>query len=72
VDGAGSCRRLAQLMRDLGWTPVRVRDLTRGGYTEQVQGYCREARVPTQRPNGSPPNPRNRESHTSILFGICT
>jgi hypothetical protein len=39
--GAGACRRLAQVMRDLGWTPVRVRDLTRGGYKEQVRGYCR-------------------------------
>ena len=41
---AGACRRLAQLMRELGWTPVRVRDLTRGGYKEQVRGYCRDAR----------------------------
>jgi hypothetical protein len=24
--------------------PVRVRDLTRGGYKEQVRGYCRKAR----------------------------
>ena len=43
--GAGACRRLAQVMRDLGWTPVRVRDLTRGGYLEQVRGYCRDART---------------------------
>ena len=42
--GAGACRRLAQVMRDLGWTAVRVRDLTRGGYKEQVRGYCRDAR----------------------------
>ena len=46
--GAGACRRLAQVMRDLNWTPVRVRDLTRGGYKEQVRGYCRDARC---RPN---------------------
>ena len=39
--GAGACRRLALVMRGLGWTPVRVRDLTRGGYKEQVRGYCR-------------------------------
>ena len=39
--GAGASRRLAKLMRELGWTPVRVRDLTRGGYREQVRGYCR-------------------------------
>ena len=42
--GAGACRRLAQVMRELGWTPVRVRDLTRGAYKEQVRGYCRDAR----------------------------
>ena len=42
--GTGACRRLAQVMRDLGWTAVRVRDLTRGGYKEQVRGYCRDAR----------------------------
>jgi len=39
--GAGASRRLAKLMRELGWTPVRVRDLTRGGYKEQLRGYCR-------------------------------
>jgi hypothetical protein len=37
-------RRLARVMIELGWTPVRVRDLTRGGYKEQVRGYCREPR----------------------------
>jgi hypothetical protein len=42
--GAGACRRLAKLMTELGWTAVRVRDLTRGGYREQVRGYCRDAR----------------------------
>ena len=40
--GAGACRRLAKLMADLGWTAVRLRGLTRGGYLEQVRGYCRE------------------------------
>ena len=42
--GAGACRRLAQVMRELNWTPVRVRDLTRGGYKEQVRGYVRDGR----------------------------
>ena len=42
--GAGASRRLAKLMTELGWTPVRVRDLTCGGYKEQVRGYCRDAR----------------------------
>lgn len=40
--GAGACRRLSKIMRELGWTPVRVRDLTRGGYKEQVRGYRRD------------------------------
>ena len=40
--GAGACRRLAKLMAELGWTAVQVRSLTRGGYLEQVRGYCRE------------------------------
>jgi hypothetical protein len=41
---AGTYRRLAKLMAELGWTAVRVRDRTRGGYLEQVRGYCRDAR----------------------------
>jgi hypothetical protein len=43
--GAGACRRLAKLMAELGWTAVRVRGLTRGGYLEQVRGYCRDPRT---------------------------
>ena len=39
---AGTYRRLAKLMSELGWTAVRVRDLTRGGYKEQVRGYVRK------------------------------
>jgi hypothetical protein len=39
-----ACRRLAKLMTQLGWTAVRVRALTRGGYLEQVRGYARDAR----------------------------
>jgi hypothetical protein len=41
---AGNYRRLARLMAELGWAPVRVRDLSRGGYREQIRGYCRDAR----------------------------
>src|SRR6185437_12867825 len=41
---AGTFRRLAKVMAELGWTAVRLRDLTRGGYKEQVRGYCRDAR----------------------------
>jgi hypothetical protein len=38
---AGAYRHLAKLMTELGWAAVRVRDLTRGGYKEQVRGYVR-------------------------------
>ena len=38
---AGTYRRVAKLMAELGWSAVRVRDLTRGGYEEQVRGYVR-------------------------------
>jgi hypothetical protein len=41
---ASACRRLAKLITELGWTAVRVRGLTRGGYLEQVRGYARDAR----------------------------
>src|ERR1019366_4839293 len=37
-------RRIAKLMAQLGWTPIRVRDLTGRGFKEQVRGYCRDAR----------------------------
>jgi hypothetical protein len=49
--GAGACRRLAKLMAELGWTAVRVRGLTRGGYLEQVRGYARDARCRSTAPN---------------------
>jgi hypothetical protein len=41
---AGTYRRLGRVMAELGWTGVRLRDLTRGGYKEQVRGYCRDVR----------------------------
>jgi len=41
---AGVFRRLSRVMTELGWTALRVRDLTRGGYKERVRGYCRDAR----------------------------
>jgi hypothetical protein len=47
---AGTFRRLAKLMAELGWTAVRVRDLTRGGYKEQVRGYVRRP-CPTSKTN---------------------
>jgi hypothetical protein len=48
---AGTYRHLAKIMAELGWTAVRVRDLTRGGYKEQVRGYCRDARCRSAVPN---------------------
>jgi hypothetical protein len=41
---AGTYRRLAKLVAELGWTAVRVRGLTRGGYREQVRGFARDGR----------------------------
>jgi hypothetical protein len=38
---AATYRRLAKLMAELGWSAVRVRGLTRGGYLEQVRGFAR-------------------------------
>ena len=37
---AGACRRLAKLMRELGWSPIKARGLTPGGFREQVRGYA--------------------------------
>jgi hypothetical protein len=38
---AGTYRRVARLMAELGWTAVRVRDLNGRGFREQIRGYCR-------------------------------
>lgn len=42
---AGACRRLARLMRDLGWSPIKARGLTPGGFCDQVRGYARDLNV---------------------------
>jgi hypothetical protein len=39
---AGACRRLAQLMRELGWSQVKARGLTQSGFRDQVRGYARD------------------------------
>jgi hypothetical protein len=41
---AGACRRLAKLMRELGWTPIKARGLTQGGFRDQVRGWARDKR----------------------------
>lgn len=43
---AGTYKRVCKLMVELGWAPVRLRDFARGGYKEQIRGYCRDARSP--------------------------
>jgi hypothetical protein len=40
----GACRRLATLMRELGWSPIKARGLTQGGFRDQVRGYARDKR----------------------------
>jgi hypothetical protein len=39
---AGACRRLATVMRELGWTPIKARGLTQSGFRDQVRGYARD------------------------------
>ena len=39
---AGAGRRLAKLMRELGWTQIKARGLTPGGFRDQVRGYARD------------------------------
>ncbi|MGC1560186.1 MAG: hypothetical protein WA820_10100, partial [Bradyrhizobium sp.] len=39
--GARACRGLANVMRQFGWSPLRVRGLTRGAYFENIRGHCR-------------------------------
>ena len=45
--GAGACKRLARLMRELGWSPIKARGLNQRGLLEQIRGYARD-------PRGSP------------------
>jgi hypothetical protein len=40
---AVACSTLSKLMQAQGWSPVRFRGITRGGYLDQVRGYAREA-----------------------------
>jgi hypothetical protein len=38
---SGASRRLAALMRDLGWTATKARSLNQRGLRDQVRGYAR-------------------------------
>jgi hypothetical protein len=40
---AVACSTLSKLMQAQGWSPVRFRGITRGGFLDQVRGYAREA-----------------------------
>jgi hypothetical protein len=42
---AGACRRLAVIMRELGWTPMKARGLGQSGFRDQVRDYARETRA---------------------------
>jgi hypothetical protein len=39
---AEACRRLAELMRELGWSPIKARGMTQSGFRDQVRGYARD------------------------------
>jgi hypothetical protein len=41
---AGASRRLAKLMRELGWVPIKARGLNQAGFRDMVRGYAREQR----------------------------
>ena len=36
----GACRRLSKLMHELGWSPIKARGLTPGGFRDQVRGHA--------------------------------
>jgi hypothetical protein len=38
---AAACRRLASLMRQFGWSAIKARGLTPGGFNDQVRGWAR-------------------------------
>jgi len=42
--GAGACRRLAKIMRGLGWRPIKARGLNQRGILEQIRGYAKNTR----------------------------
>src|SRR6516162_8598709 len=42
--GAGACRRLAKVMRELGFHPIKARGLTQTGVRDQIRGWARDRR----------------------------
>jgi hypothetical protein len=41
---AGACRRLARLMRDLGWSAMKVRAFDQRNFRDKIRGWARDAR----------------------------
>jgi hypothetical protein len=41
---AGACRRLAKIMRELGWRQIKARGLNQRGLLEQIRGWARDKR----------------------------
>jgi hypothetical protein len=39
---AGEGRRLARMMRELGWSTIKARGLNQRGLLEQIRGYARD------------------------------
>jgi hypothetical protein len=39
---AGACRRLAKIMRELRWSPIKARGMTQNGFRDQVRGWARD------------------------------
>ena len=39
---AGTCRRLANPVCELGWSPIKARGMTAGGFRDQVRGWARD------------------------------
>ena len=42
--GAGACRRLARVMKELGWSPIKARGLNQAGFRDQIRGYAKDQR----------------------------
>ena len=42
---AAASSMLAQMMRSNGWTPIRTRCLSRGGFRDQARGYARHPAI---------------------------
>jgi hypothetical protein len=40
--GAGACKRLARVMKDLGWSPIKARGLNQAGFRDQIRGYAKD------------------------------